>query len=307
MKKWFALLFCVVCLACCSAGKQGNEEPQKANVNGTELFYVTYGSGRPIMFMHGGLGADHTYLKYCFKDELEEEYTLIFYDHRGNGRSRPASLEGVTHETWAADADALRHHLGFDKIFLVGHSYGGFLAQEYAARYSDHLYGLVLLSTASVLDYPDRIMENAQARAATPEIVAAVQRAFSPDPVSTDAEFKQLMDTLGPLYFVHPEKFTAEAEAMMKGVSYSAAAWNHVNKYCLPTFNMLPKLGDVQVPALVVSGQGDWITPVAEGGQRIHDALPDSEFAVFAESGHYPFVEERAEFFKILKEWLARH
>jgi proline iminopeptidase len=69
---------------------------------------------------------------------------------------------------------------------------------------------------------------------------------------------------------------------------------------------MLPKLVDIQVPTLVISGRGDWITPVVEGGQRIHDALPNSEFVIFEKSGHYPFVEEREEFFKVFKDWLKK-
>ncbi len=83
----------------------------RAQVNDTQLFFERVGKGQPMLVMHGGLGLDHT----CFRpwlDKLGEQVELIYYDHRGNGRSsRPDSLEGVTHETWAADADALRAQL----------------------------------------------------------------------------------------------------------------------------------------------------------------------------------------------------
>ena len=114
-----------------------------ANVNGTRLFYETEGDGPPLMFMHGGLGFDHTYFR-PWVDPLAEDYTLIFYDHRGNGRSeRPASLDDVFHSTWADDGDALREHLEIEKMVLLGHSYGGLLAQHYALRHQDHLRGLI--------------------------------------------------------------------------------------------------------------------------------------------------------------------
>src|ERR1700709_1259524 len=110
----------------------------QATVNGTELYYTTMGQGRPVMFMDAGLGIDNT-LFLPWMEPLADEFQLIFYDHRGNGRSeRPASLEGVTHATWAADADALRQYLGLEKMVLVGHSYGGFLCMEYALRYQQN-------------------------------------------------------------------------------------------------------------------------------------------------------------------------
>ena len=104
----------------------------EARVNGTTLYYETIGQGTPMFIMHGGLGMDHSYFR-PWLDALADQVTLVYYDHRANGRSeRPANLDGVTHATWAADADALREHLGYDQILLFGHSYGGFLAQEYA-------------------------------------------------------------------------------------------------------------------------------------------------------------------------------
>src|SRR4051794_5275320 len=110
-----------------------------AQVNGTELYYTTHGHGRPLLVMHGGLGLDHAYFR-PWLDALGDVSELIYYDHRGNGKSaRPTDWSGVTHATWADDADALREQLGHERITLYGHSYGGFLALEYALRHADHL------------------------------------------------------------------------------------------------------------------------------------------------------------------------
>lgn len=101
-----------------------------AQVNGTEFYYATVGQGRPMMLMHGGLGLDHAGFAPGF-DQLGDQEELIDYDHRGNGRSqRPDNLEGVTHDTWIADADALRARLGHERMILFGRSYGSFLAQD---------------------------------------------------------------------------------------------------------------------------------------------------------------------------------
>ena len=276
-----------------------------ADVNGVKLFYKTIGTGPPLMLMHGGLGGDHSFFLPWFED-IADQWTLILYDHRGNGRSRPIEWEGVSHDTWAADADALRAHLGYDKMSLLGHSYGGFLAQEYAARYQDRLDALVLLCTAPAMDYPKVILANAQARAKTPESVAAVEEAFSDVPLAHDEDFERVLKALGPLYFHQPNEFAEIASALMEDVVYSAAAWNHCSNVCLPDFNMMEKLPNITVPTLILSGADDWITP-AEQGQRMHDALPNSDLVIFERSGHFPDIEERELFFQILRDWLAQH
>ncbi len=276
-----------------------------AEVNGVKLFYQMIGSGPPLMLMHGGLGADHSsYLPQFL--EIADEWTLILYDHRGNGLSRPIEWEGVTHDTWAADADALREHLGYEKMSLLGHSYGGFLAQEYAARYPERLEALVLLCTAPAWDYGDIIQANARARARTPEAIAAVDEALSDEPVAEDADFRRILKALAPLYFHRPEEFPEHVASFLADTVFSAAAWNHCSLVCLPEFNVMDELPKIHVPTLILSGADDWITP-AEQGKRIHEAMPHSELVIFEKSGHVPNIEEQELFFKALREWLSRH
>jgi pimeloyl-ACP methyl ester carboxylesterase len=100
--------------------------------------------------MHGGLGFDHTSL-HPWLDPLGEEMHLIYYDHRGNGRSGRPPLETLTFEQFCADADALRAHLGYEKVAVLGYSFGGFIALEYALRYPERLSHLILLDTAPTL------------------------------------------------------------------------------------------------------------------------------------------------------------
>jgi len=113
-----------------------------AEVNGTEIFYKIRGEGEPLLMMHGGLGQDHTVFS-PWLEPLEERFKVIYYDHRGNGRSGRPPLETLTHENFAKDADELRRFLGIDEMILFGHSYGSFLALEYAVRYQEHLTHLV--------------------------------------------------------------------------------------------------------------------------------------------------------------------
>ena len=171
----------------------------KADVNGTSLYYEVVGSGNPLLIMHGGLGFDHTYFR-PWIDSLSEDSKLIFYDHRGNGRSdRSKPLDDVHHSTWADDANALREHLGIEKIVLMGHSYGGVLALHYALRYPDTLSGLILATTYPAWNYKDVVLEKARERG-TPEQVSAIENRFF-ERVKDDDDLEELAGLIGNMYF----------------------------------------------------------------------------------------------------------
>ena len=171
----------------------------RASIRGTELFYEAHGTGRPLLLMHGGMGHDHAYLR-PWLDRLAGTFRLVFYDHRGNGRSeRSASLAGVGLDTWADDANALRQHLELGTIVVFGHSFGGFVALEYARRHPDTLAGLILCSTAPAWDYEEVAAAGLRARA-TDDQVAAVAAGYGPEPLSEQA-YRDRWEQILPLYF----------------------------------------------------------------------------------------------------------
>ena len=77
--------------------------------------------------------------------QLADRFTVVFYDHRCNGRSVGAPVTSMTWQNLTADADALRHRLGFEEWAVLGHSFGGKVALEYALRYPGNLSHLILL------------------------------------------------------------------------------------------------------------------------------------------------------------------
>jgi proline iminopeptidase len=272
-----------------------------ASINGNQTFYTTHGQGRPMILMHGGSGLDHTQFR-PWLDTFGKQVELIYYDQLGQGRStRPENYETITMDTWADEADALRANLGFDKIILFGFSFGGFIAQDFALRHSDHLAGLILCDTAPALDYPDVIMANAQARSTSEQFQAVVQALSAP--AADDAAFQQLWVTILPLYF---NNYNPEVGAAMdKTTQYSAAAFNQGMGKCLPTFNTLSQLEDISVPTLVLAGRHDWITPPSYGAERVHAAIPNSQMVIFEESGHFPYIEENERFINVVSDWIA--
>ena len=112
-------------------------------ISDIELYYEELGSGFPFLVMHGGLGIDHTYLR-SILGLLSDIFKLIFYDHRGHGRSGRPPLNTITYEQLSDDAHALTKNLGYEKIGIIGNSAGGYIALNYAIRHPDNLSYLIL-------------------------------------------------------------------------------------------------------------------------------------------------------------------
>ena len=119
------------------------------DANGVMIYYEEFGKGEPLMIVHGGPGASHDYfLPHLLP--LARNNRLIFIDERGSGKS--GKLENAklyTVENMVEDVEAVRKALGLGKMALLGHSFGGVLAQAYALKYQENLSHLILCSTFS--------------------------------------------------------------------------------------------------------------------------------------------------------------
>jgi len=113
-----------------------------ADINGVTISYSDIGSGTPLLCLHGGMGVDSQTLHVPAILNLSEHgIRVIIPDQRGHGKSSRDNGAGYTHETWAADVRSLARHLGLSRFALLGHSYGGFLALEYASDFGRHFGG----------------------------------------------------------------------------------------------------------------------------------------------------------------------
>jgi proline iminopeptidase len=267
-----------------------------AHINDTELFYVEVGEGLPCLVMHGGLGVDHTGL-HPWLDPLGEEMHLVYYDHRGNGRSGRPPLETLTFERFCSDADALREHLGFEKIAVLGYSFGGFIALEYALRYPERLSHLILSGTTPALDYGEEIEANARRKGATPEQLEALEAS-----ADNDAESWRLWKIIEPLYF---HTFDADLAERVMGKTILSAEAGKVGDAITEEWDLTAHLGEISVPTLILVGRDDFVCPPSQA-KILHERIPDSELVIFEKSGHFAHVEEPDAFFGAVRGWLRR-
>ncbi len=259
------------------------------------------GSGTPLVVVNGGPGFDHTYL-HCSDcwDRLAAGRRLVFYDQRGNGRSGElADGQTCTLADQIADLEALRAHLGFDKIDLLGHSWGGYLVMAYAARHPDRVAHLLIVDSAA-----PKIQDTAFLfKFIYPETQAREDAlAFAVELGDAQAIAADLNEYMSMLFYSEAarEAFMARSSSFAYRQKVNKAVWGDLQR-----FDLNPELPKFGFPTLVVTGRYDFnVAPSV--AWAIHRAIPGSELAVFEKSGHLPFCEESEAFVSRVEAFLSR-
>lgn len=197
---------------------------------------------------------------------------VVLVDQRGHGDSY-ASDDRFSHELWANDIHQLAAHLGWNRFALLGHSYGGFIALEYAVRWPQTLNNLILVSTsAGPVSFP------------TATCASAV-------------EVRELFAKRWPGLFAGPDKHWE----IFDQLRFSAAPFNAAFGTELPRYDLRSKMVTLSVPSLLLVGTEDHYIKDMEW---LADTLPDSLLHVFENVGHFPFVEAQEAFLKVVSNLL---
>ncbi|MEV4316285.1 alpha/beta hydrolase [Actinocrispum sp. NPDC049592] len=264
-------------------------------VNGTTLYYTETGQGPTTLVMHGGLGVDHT--TYRGLDMFADRLRLVYYDHRHNGRSGRPPLDTLTMEQLADDAAALATHVAHEPVIVIGHSYGGFIAQEFALRHPGLVRALILVDTTAGQLGSGEDPNAYQGPPPPDEWVAIVS-----DPPADDAEMAKVFPDLLPFY-LRPGADPAAAREAMADTIYSAEAAGR-SMQVLAQWSSFDRLARITVPTLVLVGAHDVITSPPQA-LRIADHVPNSTLVEFASSGHFPWIEEPERFNEVVRSFLS--
>lgn len=257
------------------------------------------GDGPPVLVLHGGLGSDHQVFR-PWLEPLADEFRLLLVDLQGNGRSDdPEDWSTVDLSTWVRQLDGLRKALGYERWTVVGHSFGGIVAQAYALERQDDLDALVICASGpSVSAFEERWA--IAARHATPEQLELMQSGLLRS-MASDEDFERTWSLVAPVYWVD-KSWLAQMRPRSR---FSSRAFN-VAVRILETLDLTPQLPSIRVPTLSIGASEDWSFPPAVGPRVIHELISGSDYAEFTRSGHYPFVEENAAFLEVLRDWFRR-
>lgn len=259
------------------------------------------GSGTPLLLVNGGPGFDHNYFhSSAVWDALATKRAVIMYDQRGTGRSDTLKpTDTATLADQLADLEALRAHLGFAQVDMLGHSWGGYLAMAYAARYPQHIRRLIICDSAAPKWSDTRFLFDD----IFPEgVLRQNQLDFDEKLGDAEAGWRSIREYLAMLFY-SPEKrdqFLAHADEYHYVPDVNAK----VNAD-LARFDLGPRLGAFRMPVLVLTGRFD-INVAPSTAWKIHNAIPGSQFAVFEKSGHLPWFEEPEAFQRVVEPFLDR-
>lgn len=249
------------------------------DVHGTRVYLQRKGQGPPLLVLHGEDAASRWR---AFHDRLAERFDLLLPDHPGFGHSDlPSWLEGVP--------DLVYHYLdvldvlGLDRVYLLGESFGGWLAAELATAHSQRLAGLVLIAPfglrAQGAPVPDLFMLNREQLAAASVVDSRVAAELAAPPPSREALERHLQDR----------------------ATLSRLAWNPY----LHNPQLQHWLRRVTVPTLLVWGREDRLVPL-ETAQLWLERLPSARLATIDRAGHLPQVEHADRTADLVLEFLQR-
>jgi pimeloyl-ACP methyl ester carboxylesterase len=259
--------------------------------DGRRLCWREVGSGEPLLMHPGGPGMSSAY----FGDlpELAAKHRLLLLDPRGTGGSdRPADDAAFELADYAGDVEAIRRHLGFERLNLLGHSHGGFVAMAWASANPQHVGRLVLANTAA--RFSDAIRSARSARVAShegrPYYADAVEalRLHAEGRYESDDELRELYRREARLLLA-PETTVENLADVLGPAGASAAALRHFNNHVAAGMDQRAALARVDAPTLVITGELDSFGEST--AREIADALPNGTLVVLAAADHFPFLE----------------
>ncbi|HEV2383154.1 MAG TPA: proline iminopeptidase-family hydrolase [Terriglobia bacterium] len=289
------------------------------DAHGVMIYYMTVGRGAPLLIVHGGPGASHDYfLPYLLP--LARSNRLIFIDERGSGRSQKLdNPRGYTVGNMVEDVEDVRQALKLGRVTLLGHSYGGVLAQAYALKYQRNLTHLILCST-----FPSTRQMN--------EVLNRIKQQMSPELRQRIDDFEQaglfghgqdyeknrypndyMIAAWGEGYFPYlyqnnPDpNYDPVANGVMSWDLYREM-WGSHGEYVidgnLESVEYVDQLPAIKVPTLIMAGDHDECDPSLS--REMHDKIAGSKLVILPKSGHMTFVDQPSIFLEAVRSFVKQ-
>lgn len=275
------------------------------DAHGELIYYMVVGRGAPLVLLHGGPGATHDiFLPYLLP--LARHNQLVFIDERGSGESQQLSdPKGYTIENMVEDVEDVRQALHLGKISLLGHSYGGALAQAYALKYQKNLTHLILSSTFSSTKDVNKALADIKKN-----MPPALRRKI--DKMEKEGLFGKglpyhrsrypdayMVAAWGEGYF--PYLYHNRPDPNFDPIAQGVVPWDLYREMWgshgefvidgnMKSIEYTSKLHLIHVPTLILVGDHDESAPWIS--KEMHEKIAGSKLVIFPKSGHLTFVDQ---------------
>jgi proline iminopeptidase len=286
------------------------DERIEVDIDGYKVVAYSFGSGNETVFcLNGGPGLPCDYLRDAHSCLVDQGYRVVAFDQLGTGSSdRPTDERLWTIDRYVEETETVRKALGLGRMHLLGHSWGGWLAIDYALKYKENLKTLILEDT--VADMPHLVSELERLRAALGSETVAMMQKHEAQGTLDHPEYLAAVTILNYRHVCRLPEWPAP-------VRRSLDDWNMgpymtmqgPNEFLytgnLKDWNRIPDLPGLDLPVLITVGEHDELTPAC--AMRMKNALPDAQLHVFRNASHMPFYENAEAYYPALIDFLARH
>jgi proline-specific peptidase len=292
-----------------SLGREGGGSRVRVSVGDVRLFFEVFGQEcafvdgsmqrRPTLIgLHGGPGLDGTKLRYQLAP-LGDVAQVVVPDQRGHGRSDHGSAETWNLASWATDVKNLSDVLSIEHPVVLGVSFGGFVAQQYAAMYPEHPAGLILISIGPRFPGLEETVERFRELGGE-EAAHVVRRDWESPSEETEAEWTRVCSPL-----MHRQS----ADPMIAQLEEARIRTMEVNHHFMPqgkAMDLRQRLGDVRCPTLVILGEHDPLVPTRLGREIVR-AIPDglARLELIRDASHDVIVDNPTEIYRHIREFLT--
>jgi len=310
-----ALLLGCLLVACQSEPDALFVKEGTARINGSDIYYKRYAIGKDsvsvwqrkaIVVVHGGPVMDHSYF-IPHLDELAGEYQLFFYDQRASGRSAvEIDTAAMNLAGFVEDIELLRKELGFEKVNLLGHSWGGLIAMKYAIKYAGNLEHLVLSSSMapSAEDWQAETLEIG--KRVTPEETKQRQALLASGDLQAEdprqAVEQLLLQSFAPQMYNRDNldslKLYVPIDFMKRSQIYGLLRPD------MSSFDLYPDMEKITCPTLMIYGETEPANTIYT--DKIEGRVKSSELVIIKKAGHFPFIEQRKAYSEAVLGFLSR-
>jgi proline iminopeptidase len=279
-------------------------------VEGGNVMTYSFGKGDEVLFLaNGGPGLPCDYMRDSHSHLADQGYRVVTWDQLGTGRSdRPADPALWTIERYARELEQVRTGLGLGPLHLLGQSWGGWLAIEYALAFNAGVKTLILSNTAG--DLPHLVEELNRLRSALgPETVTMMLKREAEGSID-HPEYNAAVELLNWRHVHRLETMPPALQRSMDGMVFDIYnAMQGPNEFVyignLKDWNRVPDMHRIAQPAYIIVGEHDELTPAC--AMKMHHALPNSTLRVFKDASHSTCFETPEPYYRELLAFLESH
>jgi proline iminopeptidase len=279
----------------------------------TSLWFETEGSGEPLLLIGGGPGLSHAYFHPWFSP-LNDQFRVVYFDAYGTGRSsKAAEHSGYSLAQAVEHIEVLRKALKVDRLNVLGHSYGGYVALGYATKYPSHVKALAISGIVASGAEQQLIQDNLNAafRRHAPEAWAGLQALRAKGLVSSSSAHAELYEPPSQgMNFYNPENAGRLRHDgpnfynpdLWYGMAGTDADFTVAGELRQTDFRQSARR--LPMPFLVIGGRYDRLVYPALI-ERWRTYAPKAQVVILERSGHFPFLEEQDGTLAILRAFFS--